>query len=113
MSEREFKRPERSDRKQAKFIRPSDLHKNGITGVILEGEFVEALTNPFDNSKQDYKFVTEDGETVILNSAGGLAYQMEVINPGTYCQVHYHGKELLTKGKMKGREAHNFEVLVG
>ena len=113
MTEREFKKPEGLENYgEIKFVRPSQLARENFEGVVVEGTFVEALKNPFDDSKLDYKFETEEGGTVILNHAGGLAYQMAAVNPGTFCRVSYLGKKEITSGKMKGREAHNYEVLI-
>ena len=95
-----------------KFVKPAELASEGIKGVILEGEFVGALTNHFDESKNDFKFLTDDGTTVIINHTGSLAYCMKGVKSGDYCQVSYLGKEKIASGKMKGKEAHKFKVLV-
>lgn len=111
MSERNFVRPEGS-LPPLEFIRPSKLFEDGVKGLILEGEFVGKVPNSFDESKSDFKFKTEDNRTVIINSSGSLAYRMRDIEPGTLLQVHYNGKEEIKSGKMKGKQAHNFDVLV-
>lgn len=95
-----------------RFIRPSELAENGIKGEVLEGVFVEALPNQLDSSKLDYKFQTEDGQTVIINGTGSLSYRMKSVTPGTLTKVIYNGKEKIKKGKMAGREAHSFDVLI-
>jgi len=84
------------------FIRPSKLEKPGI---LLEATFVESLPNAFDNNKLDYKFSADNG-------AGNLGYQMERVNAGDFVQISYEGKTKIEKGKMEGRMAHNFKVLV-
>ena len=91
------------------FIRPSKLEKPGI---LLEATFVESLPNAFDNNKSDYKFSGDKGKTIILNGAGNLGYQMERVNAGDFVQVTYQGKKKIENGKMEGRMAHNFKVLV-
>ena len=91
------------------FIRPSKLEKPGI---LLEATFVESLPNAFDNNKLDYKFSADKGKTIILNGAGNLGYQMERVNAGDFVQISYEGKSKIEKGKMEGRMAHNFKVLV-
>ena len=91
------------------FIRPSKLEK---PGVIVEATYVESLPNAFDNNKLDYKFSGEKGNTIILNGAGNLGFQMEKINSGDFVQISYEGKKKIESGKMEGRMAHNFRVLV-
>lgn len=92
------------------YIKPKDLADAGITGVILEGEFMEKLLNPKYNSIS-YKFSTADGIKVI-NSTGTLTARMELVQPGTLCQVVYNGKAVIESGDHKGTEAHQFNVLV-
>lgn len=94
------------------FIRPSQLAKEGVTGEILEGVYREALPNQIDDTKLDYKFETGDGRTVVLNGAGNLAYQMKDVKPGTLVRINYAGKQEIKTGPRKGKEAHNFLVLV-
>jgi hypothetical protein len=79
------------------FIRPSKLEKPGVL---------------IDNNKLDYKFSGDKGKTIILNGAGNLGYQMERINAGDFVQISYEGKKKIESGKMEGRMAHNFKVLV-
>lgn len=95
-----------------RFIRPSELAKDGVTGEILEGVYIEALPNQIDAGKLDYKFETADGEIVVLNGAGNLARQMEAVTPGTLVRINYSGKQMIKSGPRKGKEAHNFLVLV-
>lgn len=109
-----FKRPEGLDSGGGlEFIRPAKLAEDGITGVILEGVYVGTLPNKFNETKPDYKFQKENGDTVVLNSAGNLQYQMKAVSIGTLTQISYLGKQKITKGAMAGKESHNFEVLVG
>lgn len=108
---KQFKKPEGAV-SSLRFIKPSQLAAEGITGTVLEGEFLGAVKNSFDENKEDFKFKTDDGSTVIVNSSGSLAYQMKLVKVGDYVQLNYKGKEKIAKGKMKGKEAHKFEVLV-
>jgi hypothetical protein len=111
MSEETKWQPAASD--SIEFIKPSDLANAGTKGEILTGTFVEGIQNQFNKDKLDYKFKREsDGATVVINSTGSLSYQMRNVIPGTLCQVLYNGKETITKGPMKGKEAHNFKVNV-
>lgn len=94
------------------FIKASTLAAEGIKGVILEGEYIGAIKNNFDENKSDYKFQKEDGSIVIVNSTGSLAHQMAKVEVGSFVRLEYDGKKKLTKGKMAGKEAHMFTVLV-
>ena len=94
------------------FIRPSKLHEEGVTGVVVEGTFIEAIQNHFEPNKLDYKFEKEDGTTVILNGAGNLTYRMSKVMVGDYVQISYDGMQEIKNGKMKGRKSHNFSLLI-
>ncbi|MBV6514175.1 MAG: hypothetical protein FMNOHCHN_03765 [Ignavibacteriaceae bacterium] len=95
-----------------RFIKPGDLAEAKTTGVILEGTYMGAIPNNYDNTKNDYKFLDDNGQEVVINSTGSLAYQMKNVPVGSIVQITYEGMSKLTKGKMKGKEAHNFKVLV-
>lgn len=112
--ERNFVRPDGSvpAQKNVIFIRPSKLFEEGVEGKILEGTFVGTVPNHFDGEKNDYKFEGDDGSIIILNGAGNLDYRMNQVSVGDYCRVEYLGKKPIIKGKMKGKEAHAFEVLI-
>lgn len=62
----------------------------------------------------NHVFKQEDGQTISLNSAGHLNWLLEDNTTAgkTVCNVYYDGKEMLTKGAMKGKEAHRFELEV-
>lgn len=92
------------------YIRPSKLKEAGTTGLILEGEYVGPVLNPM-SEKNDYKFKTADGISVI-NNTGSLQARMEQVEPGTLVQVLYNGMTEITSGKLKGKSAHQFNVLV-
>jgi len=91
------------------YIRPSKLAEEGQTGVILEGEYLGPVLNPM-SEKNDYKFKTEQGISVI-NNTGSLQAKMEQVEAGTLVQIVYNGKAEITSGKMKGKQAHQFQVL--
>lgn len=112
-AERVWKKPGQSEEKASiKFVRPSELAKEGFEGVIVEGTFIESFPNHFDNAKLDFKFEQEDGSILVINGAGNLGYRMKEVIPGDFCQVTYLGKKEITTGKMQGRSAHNFEVRI-
>lgn len=109
-AEKEWKKP--NSEKSIEFVRPSQLAKDEFEGVILEGTFVESLPNHFDETKSDFKFEKEDGSVVVINGAGNLGYRMKAVSPGDYCQISYEGKKEIASGKMKGKSAHCFDVLI-
>lgn len=108
--ERSFGLPEGREASEITFIRPAKLSEAGFLGVILEGEYVGSLPNPHNSEKLDFKFKLDDGSISLINGAGNLGYKMQYINVGDYVQVEYEGKQEMTKGDYKGKQAHNFEV---
>lgn len=84
------------------FIRPSQIEK---PGVLVEGEFLETIQNRYDDTVVDYKFQDDEGNLIIINHAGHLAFLMKKVNPGDYCRVSYNGKT-----DYKGRNSHSFKV---
>lgn len=112
MAEKKFKAVNSSESAGIRFIRPSELAKEGFTGTALEGVYLEAIPNQIDDTKLDYKFEEADGTIAVLNGAGNLGYQMQKVSVGALVRVDYAGKQLITKGPRKGKEAHNFTVLV-
>ena len=96
------------------FVRASKLTE---PGVVAEGIFAGTLPNKFEEDKQDYKIEAlepdENGNklTYIVNAAGNLAYRMKSINIGDLIQIQYNGKQKSEKGRSKGKEVHNFDVL--
>lgn len=109
MTERKFAsvKPDDGD---LTFIRASNLLKDGVTGEVLQGTFLESIPNRIDERKLDFKFEKEDGTIVIVNGAGNLGYNMKFVDVGEYIQIVYLGQQEITKGPQKGRMAHNFEV---
>jgi hypothetical protein len=78
--------------------------------VLVEGVFKASEMGNFD--KLNHIFKTSAGETV-LNSTGKLDYLVGTyLTPGMTCRVVYLGKIVLLKGKMKGKESHDFELYV-
>lgn len=93
------------------FIRPSKLTEEDVDSVLVEGTFIESMPNHYDNSRDDFKLEKEDGSAVVINGAGNLGYRMKLVSPGDYIQIIYRGKQEITSGKMKGREAHTFDIM--
>ena len=78
--------------------------------VLVDGVFKASEMGNFD--KLNHIFRTTAGETV-LNSSGKIDYLIEqFLTPGMRCKVVYLGKIVLTKGKYKGKESHDFELYV-
>lgn len=94
------------------FVRPAELAKNGITGVVAEGIYEGTIENKFDANKPDFKVRAENGDLTILNSAGSLASQLSQTAVGEYVQIIYKGMTTMTKGKMAGKQSHSFVVLI-
>lgn len=92
------------------FIRPSKLTGPGT--IISEALYIGSSANNFDEDKLDYKFETEDGKIQVLNGAGNLGFQMAKVPVNSIVTVKYNGKQKIKKGKLAGKESHNFEVLV-
>ena len=92
------------------FIRPSKLA--GPCTLVSEALYIGSSPNNFDTDKSDYKFETEDGKTIVLNGAGNLSHQMKKVAVNTIVTVEYKGKQEIKKGPMKGKQSHNFEVLI-
>ena len=92
------------------FIRPSKLE--GAQTLVTEALYLGSTPNQFDSNKKDYKFENEDGSIVVINGAGNLNYLMEKVAVNSIVTVEYRGKSKIKKGKMAGKEAHSFNVLV-
>ena len=90
------------------YISPKSLSENGITGVIVEGEYLGTQKSQFDN--EDFLLLRDDGSQVLINHTGGLAKQMGQVNIGDYLRISYEGKKIMTSGKFKGKSAHQFLV---
>lgn len=92
------------------FVRPSKLE--GAQTIITEALYLGSTPNQFDAAKSDYKFENEDGSLVVINGAGNLNYAMKKVSVNSIVTVEYLGKQTIKKGPLKGKESHNFNVLV-
>jgi hypothetical protein len=92
-----------------RFVKYNDAQKGD---TLVEGWYTAKRPSKFGNDKYDYEFTTEDGERVVLNGAGHLAFQMANVKPGAWTKVEYEGKDIIKKGTWAGREAHNVTVFV-
>lgn len=109
MAEKKFKNV-KDDGAGIEFIRASQLKKDGFTGEVLQGTFLETTPNRYDPEKVDFKFEKEDGTIVLVNGAGNLNYSMKFVDVGEYVQIVYLGQQEIEKGQHKGKQSHNFEV---
>ncbi len=106
MGKRNFKSPR--EMANTTYINPAKLEAKG---VILEGTYIEATPNRFGDGKFDYKFSDEKGNTIVLNGAGNIAWEMKPINVGDFVRINYKGRTKIAKGTFQGKMAHTFEVL--
>lgn len=108
-----FKKPEGTgDLAPLTFIKPSELKEKGTTGVIAEGVFVGTMPNKYNEAKPSYKIEQDDGSIIVVNSAGNLQHRMAAVKQGQLVQISYNGMSKILKGKMAGKDSHQFEVLV-
>jgi len=114
MSERQFVRPDGTvpAAKNIKFIKAKELAEQGVEGVVLEGTFTGTSPNHFNEDKNDFRFETEDGGIAVINEAGTLGYRIREVSVGDYCRDEYYGMNPIDDGKMKGKAAHAWEVLI-
>jgi hypothetical protein len=78
--------------------------------ILAEGYY---LGTQEGNYGRNHVIKAEDGETLILNSAGQLNFLLaSQVSLGDYIRVDYDGKEILKTGRMKGKEAHSFVLLI-
>lgn len=94
------------------FVRPSKLTDADIGRTVAAGVYEGNLPNKFDDTKLDYKIRASNGDLTIVNSCGSIASQMAKIEVGTYVELLYKGKAPIKTGKMQGKPAHSFVVLM-
>jgi hypothetical protein len=97
--------------KPLRFIRPKELAETNTRGLVLEGVYLGPVPSKQDPSKSDYKFETET-EIVIVNNTGMLAKKMAEVPENTLTQLVYNGQDKIKSGKMAGKLAHSFDVLI-
>jgi len=79
-----------------------------IGEVLVEGEYHREVQGKYGIQ---YEFLNIDGEVHVLNGSGQLKYKMDFIREGDKVKITYEGSELLTKGPMAGKSAHQFKIL--
>ena len=90
------------------YLNASKLAKEGTTGVVAQGVYVETNKNKFD--KPEYSIATDDGKLIVINGAGSLDAQMKKVALGSYVRIEYLGLAEMEKGKYKGKPVHRFLV---
>ncbi len=93
-------------------VRPSELAKNGTTGIVATGVYEGAKPNKFNPANSDYFIRGENNALIILNSTASLKEQLGQLaadgSDNATVEVVYNGK-LKTKA---GKDFHDFEVSV-
>ncbi len=93
-------------------VRPSELAKNGTTGVVARGVFEAARPNKFNPAVNDYFIRGDKNSLIILNGTASLREQLgQLASDGSdkaTVEVVYNGK-LKTKA---GKDYHDFNVSV-
>lgn len=104
-----FKRPEGETSSEISYVRLGTLKAGDIA---VEGIYLGSSANALYPEKQDFKFKTMDGKTVVVNEGGNLKFRMQSIASGTLVRINYLGMQEITKGPRKGKKSHNVDVLV-
>jgi hypothetical protein len=92
-------------------------------GEYIVGTYVGSKTDNYDKPNWMVKVIEAKfakkkdsealvGQTIGLNSAGGLDKAMEKLKEGDLVQVTYTGTVEMEKGKYAGKDAHTFLVEV-
>lgn len=95
------------------FASASKLYKEGKVDVIMAEGVLEATKMVEGNYgvKPQYSIRSENGDLILVDGFGSLDSQMKKVNPGTYVQITYLGKDEVKTGPRKGTLAHR--ALVG
>lgn len=90
-------------------------------GDVVIGKYVGHKIDQYEKPNWmievvDAQFSDEDagtdliGKVLCLNSSGQLNNAMEKVEEGQLVQIAYNGTSEITKGKYKGKDAHQIEV---
>ena len=92
-----------------RYFKYGEMNKGDI--LIESGVYLESKEGRY--GVQHYFEESLTGERKVLNSSGQLNYLVDAhLSEGTKCKIEYDGKHKLTKGAMKGKEAHQFKLYV-
>lgn len=90
------------------YIRYSECKPGDV--IVDHGVYLKSEDGKFGTPNHIFKV---GGVEVVLNSAGKLNWQIDnFLAPGMVCVIKYVGKIKLEKGIYKGKETHDFEMLV-
>lgn len=94
------------------YVSASKLKKGDIA---VTGIYAGTQPNTMEPTKLDFRFENQEDrkKITVLNGAGNLKTRMSDVNPGDLIQVVYQGKEKVTKGKLAGKEVHQFSLNIG
>lgn len=88
-----------------KFFKYSECNAEDV--LISKGKYLGSVEGQYG---LNHKF-EDSGTVTVLNSSGKLNYLIKnFLTEGDVCKVVFKGKEKLKTGKMKGKEAYDFEV---
>lgn len=119
MSEEKIFKPREGEIPKIRFVNVSKMTKENPdfkNEVILEGYFKGTVPNQYNDDKPHFKFEDfKTGETVIVNNIGNLQHRMtdKNVQEGDLIQITYLGTSPIEKGKFKGKESHQFRVILG
>ena len=102
----------------ATFIRLRPLTaEEAATGSVKELKVGGVLAGRLKNTYEDDKYKktnfvlsNEEGQDVIITTAGNLGAKMKEVSVGAYVEITYKGKSPMKSGPFKGTPAHNFVV---
>ena len=105
-------RPASTAKGDITYVSASKLKKGDIA---VTGIYAGTQPNTMEPTKLDFRFESmEDRKKItVVNGAGNLKTRMSDINPGDLVQVVYLGKEKIVKGKLAGKEVHQFSLNIG
>lgn len=85
---------------ELKIVRPSQLDKDGVTGVVASGVLEKVEPNKFNAAKSDYFIRNADGTLYILNETQSIKDQLgQEGTVGLNIEVEYLGKVKTKNGK--------------
>jgi hypothetical protein len=91
---------------QVKYFKYSDCKKGDI--LVASGTYKGSREGKFGVV---HDFMEDTGIQVTLNKAGQLDYLVEHhLTPGKKCRITFEGKEKLTRGDFKGKDANKFSL---
>lgn len=84
----------------------------------LVGRFIEEYEDSYGNPGYEVEVIESDvedfkeGDIVGLNSCGSLNHKMSKVQKDAVIKIIYAGKDVMDKGKYKGKEFHQVEFFL-